>query len=77
MPDWIGSVDLRDRVNGEWSRFETELFNAVTKFGPDDPKLLFSGRLRLTEAAIRGIRAELELMQAERDAGLPFAGRIG
>ncbi len=68
---------LRNRVNGEWTVLEMMVFNAIGK-APEDgwPELLFSGRLRLAEAALRGVDAELELMRAEIAARLPRAGRI-
>ncbi len=66
---------LRDRpMRRDWSTFEAKLFNLITSDGPHEDWMLFSGRLRLAEAALRGIDQELALMCAEREAGM--TGRI-
>lgn len=71
MSNEIGETPLRERVNGEWSVFEARLFNLITecKVGHSTLRLSrglpFSGRLRLCESALRAIKNELELIQAE------------
>ncbi len=69
--DPIGETTLRERgACGPLSDFEAKLFNLITSHGPKpkkDENHRFSSRLRLTERALRAIKDELALIDAEEE----------
>lgn len=54
-----------------WSNFEALLFNLVTQVGLRDDQIIFSKRLRITQAMLDAFDAELAVIKAENAARLP------
>jgi hypothetical protein len=59
---------LRERMN-DWTAFEKCLFNAVS-LRDDGPNLLFSQRMRVAQAMLDAMHAEVAVLEAERAAHL-------
>ena len=62
-------VPLKARgMAGEWSLFEGELFNLFTRLRPG-PQLYFSSRLRVVQAMLDAMDAEIAVIEAEQVSG--------